>query len=83
MAGGSVLMRMAVRMRMHDPRGVPVKMLMDQVDPAEEFGVPNDLPRIAGSGQPAPFQQDTAVGNIKGQIQVVGRDHDGAFPVAE
>jgi hypothetical protein len=78
-----MLVRMPVRMRMHDSGGVPVQVLMDQVHPAEKLRIANDLPRMACGRQPASFQQDTAIGDIEGQIQIVGRNHHRAFSVAE
>jgi len=78
-----MLVGMPVRMGMNNPGGVPVKVLMDQVDPPEQFGIANNLARIAGSGQPAAFEQNTTVGDVEGEIQIVGRNNDGALPIPE
>jgi len=78
-----MLVGMPVRMRMDNPGSVPVKVLMDQVHPSEQLGIANNLPRIAGGSQPAAVEENTAVGDVEGQIQIVGRNNDGAFSIAE
>ena len=78
-----MLVRMAVRMRMHNPRSMPVQMLMDQIHSPKQRRIANDLAGISGSGQSASFQQDTPVGDVEGEIQIVGCYDDGAFSVAK
>src|SRR5690349_12238083 len=78
-----MLVRMPVWMRMHNAGSMTVKMLMDQVYPSKKFRVTNDFARMAFGGQPAPLQQNTLVGDVEGEIQIVGRNYYGAFSVAQ
>jgi hypothetical protein len=78
-----MLVRMPVRMRMNDSGRVPVKVLVNQVHPAEKFRIANDLPWVAGGGQLASVQQNAAIRDVEREIQIMSGNHDRAFPIAE